>query len=171
MLLVQCTVTQKMLRKRGPFWAIFRHGSISLSLIGQRYDPWALQHLLFSSCSSQSTSWRPRRVVVTFCLSFPAVRLFFAPFLRRYFLTGRQWRLTRSTGLTDRVFVLLMVRKASALRTVLLTVVSWWHDQLISVVVNKTRYALRVESDTYFKRNVYVLYHGCLSVFVSFFPS
>lgn len=43
----------------------FRCSSTSLSLIGQRCDPWALQHLLFSSRSSQSTSWKPRRVVVS----------------------------------------------------------------------------------------------------------
>lgn len=52
--------------KRESFWDIVRHSSTSLPLIGQRYDPWALQHLLFSSRSSQSTSWKPRRVVVSF---------------------------------------------------------------------------------------------------------
>lgn len=124
-----------MFRKRPPFLAIFRRHSTSLFLIGHRHDAWALQHLLFSSRSSQSTSWKLRRVVVSFSSrQLVYLRIFFAGISSGGASGDNPARLCCLNG----VLVLLKVRKASAPRPVLLiTVVSWWQGQLISVAVDK----------------------------------
>lgn len=123
-----------MFRKRPPFLAIFRRHSTSLFLIGHRYDAWALQHLLFSSRSRQSTSWKLRRVVVSFSSrQLVCLHIFFAGISSGGASGDNPARLCCLNG----VLVLLKVRKASAPRPVLITVVSWWQDQLISVAVDK----------------------------------